>query len=102
MLELADAALDLALLVLGGVVAAVLLQVAFVSSGFDLLRDLYTSGAGQVVKLRLQPVMCFLGEPGDILACLGHGYSLPAMRTGEVRRSQLGSMGYWEPMRPSG
>ena len=25
------------------------------------------------------------GERGDILACLGHGYSLPALRTGEVR-----------------
>ena len=85
--------LHLALLVLGGVVAAVLLQVALVPGGLDLLRDLYTPGPREVVQLRLQPVMGLLGEPGDVLACLGHGYSLPALRTGEVRRSQLGPMG---------
>src|SRR6266487_523289 len=92
-LDLPDPGLLLALLLLGGVVPAVLAQVALFSSGLDLLRDLYTRGAGQIVKLRFQPVVCFLGEPGNVLACLGHGYSLPAMRTGEVRWSQRGPMG---------
>ena len=39
-LELADPGLDLALLVLGGVVAAVLLEVALVAGGADPLDDL--------------------------------------------------------------
>src|SRR5215472_9905222 len=80
---------------------SVLPQVALVPGGLDLLRDLHTRGASQMVELRLQPVVCFLGEPGDVLACLGHGYSLPALRTDEVRWSQPGPMGYWGPLWPS-
>src|SRR5229473_1918849 len=92
-LDLPDARLLLALLLLGRVVAAVLPQVALVSGGLDLLRDLHTRGAGQIVELRLESVMRLLGEPGDILARLGHGYSLPAcerMRSAGASRAPWG------------
>ena len=43
-LELDDPPLDLALLLLGGVVAAVLAQVTLIPGGLDLLRDVDTPG----------------------------------------------------------
>jgi hypothetical protein len=46
-----------------------------------------------MVELRLESVMRLLGEPGDVLACLGHGYSLPASADTEVRRGQRGPVG---------
>ena len=48
-----DPRLDLALLVLGRVVAAVLPQVAFLPGRLDLLRDLDAARPGQVVELGL-------------------------------------------------
>src|SRR5262249_58548348 len=77
-LDLPDPGLLLALLFLGCVVAAVLPQVTLFPGGFDLLRDLHTCWAREMVEFRLESVMRLLGEPGDVLACLGHGYSLPA------------------------
>jgi hypothetical protein len=47
-----------------------------------------------MIQLGLQPVVCLLGKPGDVVvACLGHGYSLAAGRTVKVRRSRHGLLG---------
>ena len=54
--ELADAALHVALLVLGRVVVAVLRQVAELARPLDRLGDLDAAPGGEVVELRLQPV----------------------------------------------
>jgi hypothetical protein len=71
--ELEDAALSLALLLLGGVVAAVFAQVAFVSGGLDFLGNLDAPCPREVVQLRLEPVIRLLGEPGDgVIAGFGH------------------------------
>src|SRR6266849_1759801 len=82
-LQLVDAGLLLALLLLRRVVAAVLAQVPLVSGRLDLLGDLDTARPGEVVQLRLEPVVRLLSEPGDgVVARLGHGYSSRAERTG--------------------
>src|SRR5215212_5457285 len=73
--QLADPDLLLALLLLGGVVAAVLAEVALVSGGLDLLGDLGPAVPREVVTLGLQPVVRLLGQPGDVLGGLGHGLS---------------------------
>jgi hypothetical protein len=65
--ELADAGLDLALLVLGGVVAAVLLQVALFASGLDLLRDVGARRAAELLELRRQAVVGLLRQPRGFL-----------------------------------
>jgi hypothetical protein len=75
--ELADAGLDLALLLLGCVVATVLLEVALLPGCFNLLDDLCPASAGKVVQLCLQAVKSFLGEPGCSCAVGGrHGLLL--------------------------
>ena len=61
-LELADAALHVALLVLGGVVVAVLAEVAHQSGRFDLLGDLDSTAGGEVLELGLQSFVCGAGE----------------------------------------
>ena len=61
-LELADAALHVALLVLGGVVVAVLAEVAHQAGRLDLLGDLDPTPRGEVVELGLQPFECGTGE----------------------------------------
>ena len=61
-LELADAALHVALLVLGGVVVAVLAEVADQSGRLDLLGDLDAAPGGEVVELGLQPFESGAGE----------------------------------------
>src|SRR4029078_1788870 len=71
-LELTDAGLDLALLVLGGVVATVLLEVALVASGTDALDDLLAHGTGEVLQLGLQLVVGLLGQPDLVLDGLRH------------------------------
>src|SRR5690606_18968765 len=58
-----DAGLDLALLLLGRVVAAVLLEVALFASRLDALRDLRPALAGELLELCRQTVVCLLGEP---------------------------------------
>ena len=63
--QLADAGLLLALLLLGGVVAAVLAQVALLAGLLDLARDLGTALAGEMIELRLEAVVGLLGQPGD-------------------------------------
>ena len=73
LLELADPGLALALLVLGGVVAAVLLEVAFLAGCLDPADDLGPAVTGEVVQLVLEPVVGLLGQPGDAFAGLGHG-----------------------------
>jgi len=74
--QLVDPGLDLALLFLGCVVAAVLPQVPLIPRGFDLLGDVDPALAGKVIQLALEPVMRLLSEPGDsIVARLGHKYS---------------------------
>ena len=55
-LELADAALHVALLVLGGVVVAVLGQVAELAGSFDLAGDLDATTCREVLELGLQPI----------------------------------------------
>ena len=62
-LELADAALHVALLVLGGVVVAVLGQVAQLAGALDLRGDLEAAPRrGEVVELGPQPVVRGLGQ----------------------------------------
>ena len=60
--ELADAALHVALFVLRGVVAGVLLEVALLAGDFDLVGDLDAATRRQIVELRLQLVVGGLGE----------------------------------------
>jgi hypothetical protein len=55
-LQLADAAFHVALFVLGGVVAGVLLEVAFLTRPFDLLGHLDPPAGGEVVELGLEPI----------------------------------------------
>ena len=65
----------LALLVLGGVVAAVLLEVALVAGGADPLDDLWRDGAREVLELGVELVEGLLGQPdhadllGDASGC---------------------------------
>ena len=61
-LELADPALHVALLVLGGVVVAVLAEVAQLAGPLDLVGDLDPAAGGEVVELGLQPVERRAGE----------------------------------------
>ena len=63
-LELTDATLHVPLLVLGGVIAGVLAQVALLAGAFDLLGDLDATAGGQVVELGLQTVD---GGSGELL-----------------------------------
>src|SRR5947209_7977607 len=49
--QLADAGLDLALLVFGGVVAAVLLEVALLAGRLELLGDVDARGTAQLLEL---------------------------------------------------
>ena len=63
-LERADAGLLLALLVLGGVVAAVLLEVALFARGLDALGDLLAAGRREVLELGGEAVVGILGEEG--------------------------------------
>src|SRR5699024_11922219 len=65
-LEVRDACLQLALLLTGGVVAAVLLEVPFVASRGDALGDLGASRALELLELLGQAVVRVLGEPGAI------------------------------------
>ncbi len=60
--ELPDASLHVALVVLGGVVVAVLLQVAELAGGLDLAGDVDAAHRGELVVLGLQPVERLLGE----------------------------------------
>jgi hypothetical protein len=47
-----------------------------------------------MIKLGLQPVVCLLGKPGDVVvACLGHGYSSAAKRTLRSAGARVGSSG---------
>ena len=63
-LELADAPLHMTLFVLRGVVAGVLLEIAFLTGTFDLLGHLDAAAGGEIVELRLQPVV---GGAGQLL-----------------------------------
>ena len=77
--EMEDPRLHLALLVLGRVVAAVLLQVALFAGGLDLLGDVDAPGPREILVLGLQAVVRLLRQPGDVLiARVGHGFSLLA------------------------
>ena len=67
--ELADAALHVALLVLGRLVVAVFRQIAQLAGAFDRLRDLDPAARGEVLVLGLEPLMSAPGELMDI----GHG-----------------------------
>jgi hypothetical protein len=62
--EDADAGLDLALLLLGGVVATVLLQVTLITSRLDLLGDLGAAFAGEVLQLGSATFEGLGGQPG--------------------------------------
>src|SRR4029078_12045758 len=70
--QLQSAGVHLALLLLGGGVAAFLAQVRLFARGLDLLGDLDLVRTLEIVKLGLQPVIRFLGEPGDVVTGLGH------------------------------
>ncbi len=67
-LELADATLHVPLLVLGGVVAGVLLEVALFAGDFDLVGDLDAATRRQIVEFRLELVVGGLRE-----LRVGHG-----------------------------
>ncbi len=69
-LELADPALHVALLVLGRVVVGVLLEVALLAGAFDLVGDLDPAAGGEIVELGLQPVECRCGQ---LHCCHGDG-----------------------------
>ena len=71
-LQLADARLLLALLLLGRVIPAVLAQVAFLPRGLDSLHDLRTPRPGEVLQLVDEAVVRLLGEPG-LGRGVGHG-----------------------------
>ena len=75
----------LALLLLGGVVAAVLAQVALLAGLLDLAGDLGAAPTGEILELRLEPVVRLLGQPGDT-AGLGHG----GLRSGACRPACAG------------
>ena len=62
----------LRLLVAGGVIAAVLLQVAFLAAGIDLRRE-DRAVSDEVVELLLEAVVGVLGQPSH--DCAGHGNS---------------------------
>src|SRR5690606_41897477 len=64
LLQRPDARLLAPLLLLGGVVAAVLTQVALFPTGVDLRRE-YRTVRDQLVELCPEPVVPLLGEPGD-------------------------------------
>jgi len=84
--QLADARLLLALLLLGGVVAAVLAKVTLLARGLDPGGQLVATFARHVVELGLEPVVRLLGQPGDDLARTRHGNSFGAPRCRESRR----------------
>ena len=65
-LELTDATLHVALLVLGGVVVAVLAQVAHEPRGLDLVGHFDASAGGEVVEFGLES---FVGRPGELGSC---------------------------------
>ena len=69
--ELADAALHVALLVLGRLVVAVLRQVAQLAGPLDGLRDLDAAARREVLVLGLEPLV---GAPGELVD-IGHGQS---------------------------
>ena len=72
-LELPDAALHLSLLFLGGVVVAVLGEVAELAGGFDLAGDVDPTEGGELFVLLLQSLeggtreMVRLGHPQNLL-----------------------------------
>ena len=73
-LELLDLALELALLLAGGVVAAVLLEVALVAGGADPRHDLLAAGTLDLLELGRELVVGVLGQPdGGLLGLLSHG-----------------------------
>src|SRR6478752_5336417 len=86
-LELPDPALELALLLAGGVVAAVLLEVALVTGRADPGDDVLADGTLEVLELVGELVERVLGEPDLALCCcLRHGVT-PACFF-EVRRNR--------------
>ena len=93
-LELPDPGLLLALLLAGGVVAAVLLEVALLASGVDLRGD---DGAvrDQLVELVLEPVVGLLGQPGHLRVHGHHSSSDPVVHP----RARAGPSGRASPTR---
>src|SRR5690606_28006780 len=64
LLQDANARLDLALLLLGGVIAAVLFEVAFFARGLDALGDLGSPFALKMLELGFAAVESLLRQPG--------------------------------------
>ncbi len=75
-LQLADPGFLLTLLLAGGVVPAVLPEIALVARGGDLRGDLGATRTRQLVQLGLQLVVGLLGQPDDLLHVLRHRTSL--------------------------
>ena len=92
-LELADPALVLALLLAGGVVAAVLLEVALVAGGADPGDDLLPDRALEVLQLGVELVVGLLGQPDGALARSAGSwvYSCLLGYVGESRRIVVGA-----------
>ena len=63
-LELADAGLHPALVVAGGVVVGVLLEVAQLAGRLDGLGDVDPPTGGQILQLGPEPLVGFLGKVG--------------------------------------
>ena len=74
---MADAAFHLALLFLGGVVVAVLRQVAHLASDLDLAGDVDASDRRQLVEFGLEPIEGGLGKLVLGLAQGGRAYRSP-------------------------
>src|SRR5690606_5714384 len=72
-LELEDAPLELALLLAGGVVAAVLHEVALLARRADALHDLGALGALELLELGDELVVAVAGQPDGLRRRLGHG-----------------------------
>ena len=103
LLELEDPGLDLALLVLGGVVAAVLLQVTLVAGSTDPLDDLLALGTAQVLELgRESRSNVFLVSQTEVgWADCVMGASTSCVKQSKTRRALPSASGSLRGVRPS-
>src|SRR5699024_8585107 len=87
-LQLLDARLLMSLLLAGGVVAAVLLEVALVASSSDPRDDLSAAVGGQMLQFGLELVVSVLGQPDRFGGVFSHRDSLGDPGNFRGRRSR--------------
>src|SRR5919106_5923827 len=85
-LELADARLHLALLVLGRVILGVLAQIAVCPRGFDRCGCLLATRGFEMVEFRLQTIVGRLGQPDRVIQCEPPRASVGTCRARKCRR----------------